>query len=388
MSLTYGFYNSVNNDRMYNAEQVSSIFDGLVNDGVYMSIGGKMMVKTNTGMTVKIGSGRAWFDHTWTYNDSDFNITLDSSDPLLNRIDAVVLEVDHSTNIRANSFKIIKGNPSSNPSRPELVNDVNVKQHLLAYILVIAGSSEISQANITNMVGTSTTPYVKGLIENISIDDMLAQWQTQFNNWMRTIESQNTQWTTDQHAAWQAWVTNQENAFTSWATEYQTEMENFKTTQQSAFLSWFDSMKDQLSEDAAGNLQLEIDDINSYISELDSSITTITGRVDGIDDSIASINSTLSTKINRTGDSMTGDLTIKKGNLTLSSGKLIGDAQLSGAPTTPTPVSSANNTQIANTAFVKTESATKQNKVRYSTTELTPGSSSLATGDLYVVYQA
>lgn len=152
MSFTYGFYNSVNNDRMYNAEQVSSIFDGLVNDGIYMSIGGKMIVKINTGMTIKVSSGRAWFDHTWTYNDSDLNITLDPSDPLLNRIDAIVLEIDHSTNVRANTFKIVKGTAATNPVRPTLTNNTNVKQHPLAYINVNAGVTEISQADITNMV--------------------------------------------------------------------------------------------------------------------------------------------------------------------------------------------------------------------------------------------
>lgn len=35
MAFTFGFYNSLNGDRKYNAEQVSSIFDGLISDGVY-----------------------------------------------------------------------------------------------------------------------------------------------------------------------------------------------------------------------------------------------------------------------------------------------------------------------------------------------------------------
>lgn len=59
MSLTYGFFNSVNSDRVYDAEQISSIFDGLILDGVFASIGGKMIVKINTGMTVKISSRKS-----------------------------------------------------------------------------------------------------------------------------------------------------------------------------------------------------------------------------------------------------------------------------------------------------------------------------------------
>lgn len=39
MAVTYGFFNSVNGDRKYNADQMSSYFDGLVTDGVYEKIG-------------------------------------------------------------------------------------------------------------------------------------------------------------------------------------------------------------------------------------------------------------------------------------------------------------------------------------------------------------
>lgn len=387
MSLTYGFYNSVNNDRVYDAEQVSSIFDGLVNDGIYMSVGGKMMVKINTGLTLKISTGRAWFKHTWTYNDADYNIELDPADPLLNRIDAIILEVDRSIGVRANSFKIVKGTAATNPSRPTLENTETKGQYALAYISIAAGQSEISQADITNVIGTSETPYVKGIIENISIDDMMAQWQTQFNQWMAAIEAANTEWTNEQHQAFEDWVDAQETAFEEWSTEYQEEMNAFKTAQQSAFTTWFDSMKDQLSEDAAGHLQLEIDDINSSIqniitdiNDINSDITDINNDIIDISDNINNINTALSGKVDKTGGTISG-------NLTIENGALIGTAQLSGIPTAPTAQSGTNTDQIATTSFVQTSISGKQNQVGYGTTELTPGTSNLTTGNMYVVYE-
>ena len=39
MSVTYGFYNSLNGDRKYDSAQISSIFDGLIVDGIFASIG-------------------------------------------------------------------------------------------------------------------------------------------------------------------------------------------------------------------------------------------------------------------------------------------------------------------------------------------------------------
>ena len=103
MSVTYGFYNSLNGDRKYNAEQVSSLFDGLIIDGVFASIGTAFAVKATTGITVNVGIGKAWFNHTWTLNDSILPLEAPEAEVLLDRIDAVVLEVDATESVRANS---------------------------------------------------------------------------------------------------------------------------------------------------------------------------------------------------------------------------------------------------------------------------------------------
>ena len=80
MTVSYGFYNSVNGDRKYDAIQMSSIFDGVIGDGVYETIGDAMMVKAVSGNQVTVGTGRAWFNHTWTLNDALLPITMNSSD--------------------------------------------------------------------------------------------------------------------------------------------------------------------------------------------------------------------------------------------------------------------------------------------------------------------
>ena len=70
MAFTCGFFNSQNGDRKYNAEQMASIFDGLIKDGVYDTVGDIFAVTPGTGMQVRVGSGRAWFAHTWNNNDA------------------------------------------------------------------------------------------------------------------------------------------------------------------------------------------------------------------------------------------------------------------------------------------------------------------------------
>lgn len=252
MSVTYGFYNSIKGDRKYNALEMSSIFDGIIVDGVYMSIGDALNVKSSGGMGITVGIGRAWFNHTWTLNDSLLPLTLANSDVLLNRIDAIVLEVNNSTEVRKNTIKILKGTPSSKPVKPSMAKGELVNQHPLAYILVPKGATSISQSNITNAVGTSECPFVTGVLEGMDIDKLVAQWGAQWAEWL----SSNTD-------AWKAFMSDNTNEWKSFMAKNKNEWSALINGNTSEFETWFEHMKDQLSEDAAGNLQLQVDNLNN-----------------------------------------------------------------------------------------------------------------------------
>jgi hypothetical protein len=171
MSITYGFYNSIGGDRKYNATELSSIFDGVINDGVFSRIGDAFNVSAVGGMNVSVGSGRAWFNHTWTNNDSDLLLTVEQSEVVLKRIDAIVLEINSTESVRANSIKVIKGTPSSAPVAPTLITTDLVHQYPLCYINVAAGITEILQTDITSKIGTPLCPLATGITEsNPSVD--------------------------------------------------------------------------------------------------------------------------------------------------------------------------------------------------------------------------
>ena len=129
MSVSFGFYNSKNGDRRYDAIQMSSIFDGIVQDGIIQHVGTAMMVKASDQeeMIVHVGIGRAWFNHTWTLNDSILPLSVSMSEVILDRIDMVVIDIDSRDDYRTNAIKIVKGTADSNPSRPVLVKE---KEHL------------------------------------------------------------------------------------------------------------------------------------------------------------------------------------------------------------------------------------------------------------------
>lgn len=190
MSVTCGFYNSVNHDRRYNAKQMSSIFDGIINDGVFMNIGDALATTANSGMVVNVGTGRAWFNHSWTYNDSVLPLTVPTSHSVLDRIDAVVLEVNESDEVRDNMIKIVTGTASSTPAKPALTNTKFVHQYALAYITVKGGATAITQANITINVGMSDCPYITGILKTISADVLFKQWSGEFGEWFENIKTQ------------------------------------------------------------------------------------------------------------------------------------------------------------------------------------------------------
>lgn len=255
MSVSSGFFNSLNGDRKYNAAQMSTIFDGLIIDGVFASIGTAFAVKAAGGLTVNVGIGKAWFDHTWTVNDSILPMTAPEAEVLLDRIDAVVLEVNGTESVRENTIKFVKGNPSSAPSRPTLTNEGNVHQYPLCYIYRKYGTAVINQADITPMVGTESTPFVTGILQTISLDELLGKWQDELDRFTDARSKEVDDWIAQEESDFTAWF----NKMKADLQQEQTVLDQWIASEQADFLAWYNQMKDQLSGDVAGNLQLEID---------------------------------------------------------------------------------------------------------------------------------
>ena len=237
-NLRYGFYNYDANDtdpKEYDAEDVGMIFDGIITDGIYENYKNGMVVKASTDpYCVIIRSGRAWFDHTWSYIDTDTILDMSGSDYSIvapyKRIDAIVLDVD--TVNRVNKIDIVKGTEvsSGTPVKPTLINEAGHVQHGLAFITREGGVSIITQDKIEDARGHAAynSAFVTGVLSQMTIDDIVAQWDTEFNSWNEA----------------------QRESFLLWRAERESE-----------FIEWFNGVKDQLDSDAAGHLQNEIESI-------------------------------------------------------------------------------------------------------------------------------
>lgn len=191
MSVSFGFYNSVNHDRKYDAIQIARIFDGIITDGVYHSIGEAFSVNHNSGLTVNVSSGRAWFDHTWTYNDAIIVLQHNAAHQVYDRIDAVVLQVNETS--RTNSIIVKEGTASSSPSKPSMTDSDEIHEHPLAYVTIRANATDIASKDINYVVGTSECPFVAGVQNGVDIDALVRNWTDEFDAMFAKLENQITQ---------------------------------------------------------------------------------------------------------------------------------------------------------------------------------------------------
>lgn len=310
MSFASGFFNSVDHDRLYDATDISRLFDGLIRDGIFASIGDCLVVKQSNQMNVTVGTGRAWFNHTWSYNDALYPVTIPPSEILMDRIDAVVLEINSVESVRANSIKLIKGTPSSTPTKPALTNAKEVHQYPLAYVTVGKEVTSIRQADIENCVGTSACPFVTGILEVISIEQLIPQWKdilnrfveentANFNTWMNgekqdyqawltAAKKEITDWQATSKSDYQKWYDSIKNGYDQWFATIKAAYDaNWSTFQQwekasqTEFDKWFENMKNKLEGDLGAKLTLEAEKLGKEkVSLIESTKTDLTGTVE------------------------------------------------------------------------------------------------------------
>lgn len=175
MAIRSGFFNSVDKDRLYNAEDMSHYFEGLITDGVYESIGNKLQVTANNDMTVSVQTGRAMIDCHWLKNDSIYNLSIDSADVQYDRYDFVVVKLDLNPEVRDMTIEILPGTPGG--GTPTIKPTDKIKYLVLARITVSANTKSIAQANIFDLRGTADCPWITGLIKQVDTSQLFSQWQ-------------------------------------------------------------------------------------------------------------------------------------------------------------------------------------------------------------------
>ena len=173
-----------NVDEYIGAENVMKWLHGR-SSGVF-GADGNLSVTANGDMTVSVSDGVGWLsndkaDGTVFWNDtkeqtgSELRLTITLADPVLPRIDRIVVSWDTVNYASKPRIEVLKGTPNNAPTAPELTNNTLKRQISLARINVAAAVSSISADSITD---ERLDPDACGLVTDwVSVDTTTIQAQ-------------------------------------------------------------------------------------------------------------------------------------------------------------------------------------------------------------------
>lgn len=166
-TITGGFFDSVNKDRLYSADQMNMPYKKIVSDGLFFEggDGGNVFKVTAAGgMKVNVGPGNALIGGKWAENDDDVEIEISANTSESTRIDSVILRLDNSIETRAIGIVYRQGGTSA----PALENSATVKEFRLANVSVAVNAVSVANADIVDKRGTNECPWVASIVEQSS----------------------------------------------------------------------------------------------------------------------------------------------------------------------------------------------------------------------------
>lgn len=198
--VTYGFFNSLDGDRKYNADQVSAFWDAVMTNGVFNGYKNGMQVVPGTGMQVQVSTGRAMVDHHWVDIDAPESLTIGTAHPTFDRIDSIVLKCDYIA--RAITAEVVAGTAASNPTPPALNSTSDTVYMRLANVRVTKNTATIPGSAISDNRGSEECPWVTGLIEQVDTATLFTQWKAAYDE--NTAEM--NEWEADKKSDFEDWM--------------------------------------------------------------------------------------------------------------------------------------------------------------------------------------
>lgn len=208
------FWDDENGDRTYESSSFERWLKKFFTTGVFLN---DLMVSASDGMTIGVSGGYANVDGKVRFWDNTTNFTLEPANSTYPRIDTIVITRDEVE--RTVQLEAVKGQYSgNNPVATAPIRNTEKHQLVIAQILVSAGVTTITQADITD---TRADSELCGIVAC-------------------AVEKYD---------------------FGQWSAQFRAEIAQFKGENLEAFTTWFNNIKGQLSTDAAGHLQNEIDEL-------------------------------------------------------------------------------------------------------------------------------
>ena len=199
--------------------------NGIFNNG--------LKVVSNDNMSVSVESGDANINGYRYNNDPEKVLSIANADGVLNRIDNIVIRLDIPN--RQITAEIVQGTFAEKAVAPALTRGTSIYEIRIAKINIPAGTTAITTDLIEDTrFNSSDCGNVICAVQTPDFTNILDQYK----------------------ALWDSMIKAETQDFEKWFKE---QTENFDV--------WFERIKGQLSEDAAGKIQLEIDNLTTILNE-------------------------------------------------------------------------------------------------------------------------
>lgn len=256
------FYNSVDGDRVYDADSMTDWLKPFFVTGVF---NGQMQVTANDDMTVTVAGGYCNIGGKVKNFPRQTTLDLETASGTLDRIDTVVLRRNDTD--RDIHLVIMTGGYSAHPTAPEIVRSGAYYDLKLAEIYVAAGTVAITQTEITDTrADTNVCGWVVSTVKEIDFDQITAQFSAYFATYQSKITQQ-----------YQTYLALMENYGQQGQQAYKNmlaDFEGYEKTQEERFNALYEEMRNLIGEATAAMLQNQIDDLNKRIGSAITDLAT------------------------------------------------------------------------------------------------------------------
>ena len=223
--------------REYLADDFARYFRAFIGSGTFMGVPDNLQVIANGDMTVTLRPGSMIIDGYRYDNVADIIIPITPPDGVLSRIDRI--SATWSNPDDDIHYTLQEGDFSYNPVPPACRRTADYKDYVVADIMVTAGAISIKQSDITDQRLNSE---VCGLAVPFGNLDTAALYD-----------------------------------------QIKADLQYFREMGEEKFTAWFEQIRNQLTEDAAGNLQSQIGNLDHLLTvekmDLVSALNEICRRV-------------------------------------------------------------------------------------------------------------
>lgn len=234
MAVKYGFYDAINKDRVYSASDMTSIFEGVICDGIFRHVGKAFAIGQQSALTFQVKSGRAWLAYSWVVNTGTLTLTLPN-----NSIVLVGIEVNRGDRINSIKYVTVADDTVTNPTGYATHPDSPTKAENIVinesakyfYPLYRVFTQNNAITKVDDLRGSSACPWARNTDQG-SLEAALASANARYDEVMGELQNLSD-------------LTNISNRISSLETYTNSELDKLRirTNQRGVFLSswnnWF-----------------------------------------------------------------------------------------------------------------------------------------------------